>query len=112
MAESTGKILDLVSEDYVAFCGGPEVDWATEGLSEAAGGTLRRASVKVRCAEDSLPNWQLIRSLLHQELAEVMNRSPRPKVIDVRSPEEFSIVSLSGSISGLSLHHSPGQSSF
>ena len=53
LAEGEGKILDLDTEDYVTFCGGPSVDWAAEGMVEGTGG-LRRAGVKVRSASDFL----------------------------------------------------------
>ncbi|KAL7410661.1 hypothetical protein BDY24DRAFT_407766 [Mrakia frigida] len=76
---STSTILDLDTEDYVTFCGGPNVDWDAEGMVEGTGG-LRRAGVKVR-------------SILPVSLS-----TPPPLIIDVRSPEEFSIVSLPNSI--------------
>ncbi|CDZ97135.1 molybdenum cofactor synthesis 3 [Phaffia rhodozyma] len=75
-----GKIGDLENEDYEAFCGGPDVDRDAEGMQYGSVGTgLKRTSVV-------------------ELKAALQDKTRSLRLIDTRSPEEYSIVSVPGSI--------------
>jgi len=69
-------ILDVTNTDYVAFCGGPMRDWVKTGLA---------VSDTRICASD-------LKRMLDTGTSNVT-------LIDVRSPAEFGICHLPGSIS-------------
>ena len=68
--------LDVANTDYIAFCGGPTRDWVETGL--IVSGT-RISALDLRRMLD--------------------NDTPEVTLIDVRSPVEFGICHLPGSIS-------------
>jgi adenylyltransferase/sulfurtransferase len=70
------SVLDVANTDYIAFCGGPARDWIKTG--QAVSDTRISASDLKRMLDTGTPNVRLI---------------------DVRSPVEFGICHLPGSIS-------------
>ena len=90
---------NLKSTDYVQFCGGPTPDWVAQGT--AAGYVGHRIQPRV------YSNLQFeinININLRQKDLEALRTSQKPlQIIDVRSPTEYGICQLSGSISEISI---------
>lgn len=69
-------VLDIANTDYVAFCGGPTRDWIRTGLVVS---DRRISASHLKIMLDS--------------------GTPNVRLIDVRSPVEFGISHLPGSVS-------------
>jgi molybdopterin/thiamine biosynthesis adenylyltransferase len=103
-ADSTlsGKIVDLEREDYNAFCGGPEVDQDRSGLEDDGTGLARiSATVRLRFRPRPIRPYTAywpVPSIRSQDLASrLASADALPNFIDVRTAEQFSIISIPGS---------------
>ena len=89
---------NLKFTDYIQFCGGPTPDWVAQGT--AAGYLGQRIQPRVYL---NLQFGKYHINLKHKDL-EVLRTSKKPlQIIDVRSPTEYGICQLSGSISEISI---------